>query len=93
MTRGKGSKNKPKEPITFDAPVTTLNEDVKFVQKVDEKLPYRVITGNSDNQIIDHVNWWKQRGYIEQGGVSVTNYRADNGSIVMVYCQALVKKE
>jgi hypothetical protein len=31
--------------------------------------------------------------YVCQGGVSVTNYRGLDGKIVMVYCQAMVRKE
>jgi hypothetical protein len=88
MSRPKGSKN---APVKFEAPVTTLNEDVKYIQTVDEK--YIIMTNPTLSTIQMAVNIKIDQGYVCQGGVSVTNYRGLDGNIVMVYAQAMVKCE
>jgi len=57
------------------------------------ELDYIVLTESTPLLLVDSVIRYMRDGMVCQGGVSVTNYRADNGSIVMVYCQALVRKE
>jgi hypothetical protein len=91
MSRKPGTPNKPKVEIT--------KEDVKNFLPLSgkdmliETMPkYFMLVGYKLDCFNDDVNLWIKQGYECQGGVSVTNYRADNGSIVMVYCQALVKK-
>ena len=84
MSRKAGTPNKPKvEYLIKDIPVTTLNEPDNYI----------ILHISSVEVLCDAVNRYLTNGYECQGGASVTNYRADNGSIVMVYCQALVRKD
>jgi len=55
---------------------------------------YVVVSGSTKDELQEHVKHWNiEGGYECQGGVSVTNYRGLDGNIVMVYCQAMIRKE
>ena len=102
MSRKAGTPNKPKS-IDVSSFNKELIEDeiIKLKTKIrQETTPYyekKYLLIHSENETLFHevMNTFLEShsNYVCQGGVSVTNYRADNGSIVMVYCQALVKKE
>ena len=88
MSRKAGTPNKKKVEIP------TGYKDDKFEIK-QEVMPYYLVAESNKKDelqkiiksLIDNYN------YSCFGGVSVTNYRADNGSITMVYCQAMIRKE
>ena len=90
MSRKAGTPNKPK--------VENRNEQ-KFVYGIKEEQTgvmdnYITVTKNDPLLLQKAVNLYSiNDGYAPQGGVSVTNYRGLDGKIVMVYCQALVRKE
>ena len=54
---------------------------------------YTVVTCFDMGGLIDMVMSWVDAGFTPQGGVSATNYRANDGNIVMVYCQAMIRKD
>jgi hypothetical protein len=97
MSRKAGTPNKPKVEIP------TGYKDDKFEVKQEKNIadefkglleyPYSVLEAKSRKLLEDLVTWAMDSGYVCQGGVSVTNYRADNGSITMVYCQAMIRKD
>ena len=78
MSRKAGTPNKPKEIVK------QMSEDFQP--------GYIFLQSEKPDALILHVNGMLEI-YQPLGGVSVTNYRADNGSIVMVYCQAMVRRE
>ncbi len=88
MSRKAGTPNKPKvennivsyEDFHIDKPAIVAKKYILVEHKS---------IGLLVDDIISRINY----GYVCQGGVSVTNYRGLDGKIVMVYCQALVRKE
>jgi hypothetical protein len=105
MSRKAGTPNKPKvtshpmgELDTVDEPREVATQYENPIEGVllstnDTIKGYTVVTCFNSVALIDMVMSWIDGGYQPLGGVSVTNYRADNGSITMVYCQAMVKRE
>lgn len=91
MSRKAGTPNKPKEQ-SIDCYKATATITTNTLP-IDEKHKYFILTENNVYGLGIMVRQQLENGYECQGGVSVTNYRADNGSIVMVYCQAMVKRE
>ena len=80
MTRPKGTPNKTK--VIEEKPLTK------------ETLPkYEIAIGYGEGAFTQVVNGLLDFGYVCQGGVSVTNYRANDGRIEFVYCQAMIRKE
>jgi len=107
MSRKAGTPNKKKVEYPIkDIPVTTLNENYpqeiinRMKQKESDRIAlhekysdgYIILARSLSDDLSDCVSGYLMRGYECQGGVSVTNYRANDGNIVMVYCQALIKK-
>ena len=83
------SRNKPQNVL----PAMIQREEVKQ-EPIAVMDNYIVVTKNDPLVLQKSVNLYNiNDGYVCQGGVSVTNYRANDGSIIMVYCQALVRKE
>lgn len=104
MSRKAGTPNKPKvdrEILTVSADnegkITVTNEQGEVLEQgsIDgaTNYPYSILEANSRSLLEDHVAWAMDSGYVCQGGVSVTNYRANDGSIVMVYCRGMIRKE
>ena len=91
MSRKAGTPNKPKEQ-SIDCYKATATITTNTLP-IDEKPKYFMLTGYKLDRFNDDVNLWIKDGYVCQGGASVTNYRALDGSIVMVYCQGMVKRE
>ena len=85
MSRPKGSKNQ--TGGYFEKPYPEPIGKYESKQSV-----YIVVNGNVLDDVADKVAEKISGGYECQGGVSVTNYRADTGKIEFVYYQALVKK-
>jgi hypothetical protein len=104
MSRKAGTPNKPKVviddyPSGNDKPMKSIvvESQEKFIHGIKEEndIPaYLVVQANdidSLNQVVRaEMACYK---YECQGGVSVTNYRGLDGNIVMVYCQAMVRRE
>ena len=90
MSRKAGTPNKPK-----GAPPETNPEDVRYIENAgfDTDKKYKMLIGCSKDDLSNQVNIFLDTGYECQGGASVTNYRALDGSIVMVYVQAMVRRE
>jgi hypothetical protein len=65
----------------------------KTIYPSDMKHKYFILTENNIYGLGIMVRQQLENGYVCQGGVSVTNYRALDGKIVMVYCQAMIRKE
>ena len=95
MSRKAGTPNKPKEQSIdcYHATATITNNELTNDEDVIQDYKYRVITFYNLIEFEKIINEWIKCGYECQGGVSVTNYRANDGSIVMVYVQAMVKRE
>jgi hypothetical protein len=53
---------------------------------------YIILQENTPDMLIRHVIGMCMSDFEPLGGVSVTNYRGLDGKIVMVYCQAMVRK-
>jgi len=79
-----------------------VKQEERFIHGIKEEIqkevmrdmPYLIIEENNKNDLrLSVANCKNTLGYVEQGGVSVTNYRGLDGNIVMVYCQAMVRKE
>jgi len=97
MSRKAGTPNKKKAeiPTGYKDDKFVVTKDDLLVEAKQEEIPaYLVIQANN----IDSLNRIVRAeiacyNYICQGGVSVTNYRGLDGNIVMVYCQAMIRKE
>jgi L-lactate utilization protein LutB len=89
MSRKAGTPNKKKDTYT-----AAIAETEKIIKQITEDYEYVICEANNKNDLAIMVREsMRDLNYQCQGGVSVTNYRADNGSITMVYCQAMVKRE
>ncbi|MFA5208288.1 MAG: hypothetical protein WC428_06625 [Candidatus Paceibacterota bacterium] len=88
MSRPKGSKNAPVD-------VKKGNNIIDTIEKLKDHQygEYRICHANDVLDIVELVEANINLGYQPQGGVSVTNYRGLDGNIVMVYCQAMVRRE
>jgi hypothetical protein len=97
MSRKAGTPNKKKEklfePFTKEQTEIMEKELDSFTGVVNVKDKYLILEISSKDVLSDSVNRHLAIGYECQGGVSVTNYRANDGSIVMVYCQAMVRRD
>ena len=94
MSRQKGTPNRPKVEIPSGYTDDKFEIERIDLDNLDEPKKYILIQNPSMQYFERDVNIiLKANNYICQGGVSVTNYRANDGSIVMVYCQALVRKD
>jgi len=93
ITEKNGSKNKPKfEIIGADVKKgMTVNDSVELLKEYAGN--YRVCHAQILPDLIVLVEANIELGYQCQGGVSVTNYRGLDGKIVMVYAQAMVKRD
>jgi hypothetical protein len=98
MSRQKGTPNKKKE--TYTAAIAETEKVIKQVEVKQEVIPektvfpkYEIAIGYGEGSFKQVVNALFDFGYVCQGGVSVTNYRGLDGKIVMVYCQAMIRKE
>jgi hypothetical protein len=98
MSRPKGSKNNvPTNPISCGI---NPGDVMRFREEQEKSAPIKtdpkyIILADyaSHSELMKVVDWWIDYGYVCQGGVSVTNYRGLDGNIVMVYAQAMVKRE
>ena len=102
MSRKAGTPNKPKvtshpmgELDTVDEPreVATKYENPIDQRQHDIPVFYWIVSSTDIKDLMYTVDVQMTAGALPQGGVSVTNYRALDGSITMVYCQAMVKRE
>jgi hypothetical protein len=93
MSRQKGTPNKPKvEKIGTDIKKgLAVSDSIELLKAFEGN--YRVCHAQILPDLIVLVEANIELGYQCQGGVSVTNYRGLDGNIVMVYCQAMIKKE
>jgi hypothetical protein len=96
MSRPKGSKNN-----NFKTGAKFTNEQKEMIKEIVSKqgeehliiMPkYDVVTALNSDAISEYVNDMIDRGYICQGGVSVTTY-SDMGERHFLYCQAMVRRE
>ena len=81
--RFKNDQNKPGEIV----------EGGKLKEWKAPELDYIILTENTPLLLVDSVIRYMREGMVCQGGVSVTNYRGLDGKIVMVYCQAMIRKD
>jgi hypothetical protein len=104
MSRQKGTPNKPKVEklaasqvgVTFTEKQKETIKEIVSKQGTEIRLinsKYIIVKSNDNFDLEDMVIAEIEQSYVCQGGVSVTNYRADNGNIVMVYCQGMIRKE
>jgi hypothetical protein len=107
MSRKAGTPNKPKVTSHPMGELDTVDEPREVATKYENPIEGVLLSTNDivkDYVILENNKWYdleKQvKGLLDngaewvcQGGVSVTNYRGLDGKIVMVYCQALVRKE
>ena len=92
MSRKAGTPNKPKVEITKDDIENFLPPSGKSMLK--QTMPmYFILESTDKNALGELVINALQYDTVPLGGVSVTNYRALDGSISMVYCQAMVRRE
>ena len=106
MSRKAGTPNKPKVIIVEAVGVT--DEDVENGKALIENFAKTIVATSETKDIISpkyRVEYSHSiegletlvsmflSDYVCQGGVSVTNYRALDGSITMVYCQAMIRKD
>jgi hypothetical protein len=100
LSRPKGSKNTPidSKKMESESDIELPDEVVlqikkKVADEVTKDIPYVVCFGNTISELMTEVDRAMMFFYVCQGGVSVTNYRGLDGNIVMVYCQAMVRRE
>ena len=92
MSRKKGTPNKKKDIVGADIKKgSTVSNSVELLKEYAGN--YRVCHAQILPDLIVLVEANIELGYQCQGGVSVTNYRGLDGKIVMVYCQAMVRRE
>ena len=106
MSRKAGTPNKPKVIIVEADGIT--DKDVENGKALIENFAKTIVATNETKDInspkyrveyshsiegLETLVSMFLSDYVCQGGVSVTNYRALDGSIVMVYCQGMVKRE
>jgi len=101
MSRKAGTPNKPKsiDVSQFNKELIQNEIEQKFVRGIKEEkqtkdIPEYLVVQTNDIDSLNQVVRAEMACYKYQcqGGVSVTNYRGLDGNIVMVYCQALIKK-
>ena len=98
MSRKAGTPNKPKSIDVASFNKELIEDEIRKskieVKQEDILVYYWVASSENLNELSRMVDIAIKSGTsLPQGGVSVTNYRANDGSIVMVYCQALVRKD
>jgi len=99
MSRKAGTPNKPKSIDVSSFNKELLQNEIeqtrqKDINKITEDYEYVICESNNKNDLAIMVREsMRNLNYICQGGVSVTNYRGLDGKIVMVYCQAMIRKE
>jgi hypothetical protein len=95
MPRPKGSKNVTVEQKFVHGIKEEVYPDIVGAQKDQiQYAKYLFLKENDPALLMAHVNnFCMNLGYQCQGGVSVTNYRGLDGNIVMVYAQAMVRRE
>jgi len=93
MSRPKGSKNFGYVKATVTETEESFEPLNNVEVKQEEKAPkYICVEAQTDVVLEQLVNALIDK-YDCQGGVSVTNYRGLDGNIVMVYAQAMIRKE
>ena len=105
MSRKAGTPNKPKVTSHPMGELDTKDEPREVATKYENPIEgvllstnetingYTIVTCFDSVALIDMVMSWIDGGYQPLGGVSVTSYRGLDGNIVMVYCQAMVRRE
>jgi hypothetical protein len=89
MSRKAGTPNKKKETYK-----SAIIETEKIIKQITEDYEYVICEANNKNDLAIMVREsMRDLNYVCQGGVSVTNYRGLDGNIVMVYAQAMVRRD
>lgn len=87
MGRPKGSKNREIITDTADENIDECEHDEDYCK------PQYIIVQHGTQIGLQSMICALINDYICQGGVSITNYRGLDGNIVMVYAQAMVRRD
>jgi len=96
MPRPKGSKNKEYTVLPDDVTINATRDRVNpsTIEKIAELTTYDtyvILESYYKDDLAVDVQGAMDAGYQCQGGVSITNYRGNDGNIVFVYAQAMAQ--